>query len=141
MNAQPKIQTLNELQYIGGLPLKQKLLHSFAILRSFECFILMLQDASRNFYCVLFITCNKVQTPQAFFKIRRASILTPSFNEFFSVQMLVKFNDQIKIGKSRYALALRFKNALRCFRNVVLLFFCRQNLHVEHMLISDSAHI
>ena len=45
---------------------------------------------------------------------------------FFSVQMLVKFNDQIKIGKSRYALALRFKNALRCFRNVlsnVVLFF------------------
>ena len=42
---------------------------------------------------------------------------------FFSVQMLVKFNDQIKIGKSRYALALRFKNALRCFRSNVVLFF------------------
>ena len=42
---------------------------------------------------------------------------------FFSVQMLVKFNDQIKIGKSWYALALRFKNALRCFRNVVEFFF------------------
>ena len=61
---------------------------------------------------------------------------------FFSVQMLVKFNDQIKIGKSRYALALRFKNALRCFRSNVVLFFLSLEFtcwtHVDKWLSSHS---